>query len=79
MRCLLVATRIHVQAAAQEDTIQPIQESIDFALFADRRKDDREPSGRENGIAVARIESSVGGCSLAGSDEVGIDADDWPG
>ena len=75
---LLLATRIHVEPARHDHAVQFVEQCIELRFFIERRNDDRYPAGRQHDIRITGVEPQVGDRTLAGGNEIGIDANKGP-
>ncbi len=71
-----VAARVEGEAAREHKAVEPVEESVEVHLLADRRQDDGHAAGREDGVEVAGVEPDLGGRFFRGVQEVGVDADE---
>ena len=74
----LLASGVQVQAAAQDDAVEAIQNCTDLRLLAERRDDDRQTARGHNRIEIAGGQTGVGPSYFAGGHEVGIDTNERP-
>src|SRR5262249_50053279 len=75
----LLAFGIHIQAAAQADPVQTIEEGFDLCFLAQRWDNDRQATCRHDGVEIAGTEAGVGAGHFAGSYKIGVDANEWTG
>src|SRR5947209_7734555 len=55
MRRLADSLRVHIEAAAENNTIKPIEDSVEFRLLGKRWNYDRHATGGKDTIEVASV------------------------